>query len=118
MSVIAYDFAVVDVFALNLAERATVPVLHRTVAANPAIVGLDDHPQVFAFLTAAVKVTEPPDALTVFVAAPAWANTGPPRKRTTPAIQIASLCFIGTPKTVHIMTHAIGKTKAKRPCSA
>jgi hypothetical protein len=46
--VIVYDFAVVDVFALNLAERATVPVSHRTVAANPAIFGLDDHSQVFA----------------------------------------------------------------------
>src|ERR1019366_2917189 len=118
MSVIAYDFAVVDLFALNLAERATVPVLHRTVAANPAIVGLDDHPQVFAFLTAAVKVTEPPDALTVFVAAPAWTNTRPLRTRTTLPIQIASLRFIGPSRTVHIMAHTVRKAKAKRSCSA
>jgi hypothetical protein len=56
-------------FALNLADRETVPVLHFTVFANPAIVGLDDQSHVLAFLTVAVKVTEPPEALTVFVAA-------------------------------------------------
>jgi hypothetical protein len=71
INVTAYDFALVDVFAVNLADRETVPVLHFTVFANPAIVGLDDHAQVFAFFTVAVKVTEPPEALTVFVAAPA-----------------------------------------------
>jgi hypothetical protein len=69
--VTAYDFAVVDVFAVNLAFRETVPVLHFTVFANPAIFGLNDQLQVLAFLTVAVKVTEPPEALTVFVAAPA-----------------------------------------------
>jgi hypothetical protein len=116
--VIVYDLALVDVFALNMAERATVPVLHCTVAVNPAIFGLDDHAQVFAFLTAAVKVTEPPDALIVFVAALAWTITRPPRKRTTLAIQIASLRFIGTPKTFHIMAHTVRKAKAKRLCSA
>jgi hypothetical protein len=62
---------VVEVFAVNLAERATVPVLHFTVFANPAIVGLIDQPQVEAFLTAAVNVSEPPEALTVLVVAPA-----------------------------------------------
>ena len=66
---IAYDFAVVEVFAVNLAERATVPVLHFTVFANPAIVGLDDQAQVVAFLTVAVNVSEPPEALTVLVVA-------------------------------------------------
>jgi hypothetical protein len=71
VNVTAYDFAVVEVFAVKLADRATVPVLHFTVFANPAIFGLDDQPQVVAFLTVAVKVTEPPEALTVFVAAPA-----------------------------------------------
>jgi hypothetical protein len=71
INVTSYDFAVVDVFAVNLADRATVPVLHFTVFANPAIFGLDDQPHVFAFLTVAVKVTEPPEALTVLVAAPA-----------------------------------------------
>jgi hypothetical protein len=71
VNVTAYDFAVIDVFAVNLADRATVPVLHFTVFANPAIVGLDDQAHVLALLTVAVKVTEPPEALTVFVAAPA-----------------------------------------------
>jgi hypothetical protein len=71
VNVIAYDFALVDVFAENLAERATVPVLHFTVLANPAIVGRDDQAQVVAFLTVAVNVSEPPEALTVLVVAPA-----------------------------------------------
>jgi hypothetical protein len=48
VKVIVYDLAAVDVFALNLAERATLPVSHSTVAANPAITGLEDHWQVFA----------------------------------------------------------------------
>jgi hypothetical protein len=71
VNVTAYDFAVVNVFAVNLADRAMVPVLHFTVVLNPAIVGLDDQAQVLAFLTVAVKVTEPPEAPTVFIAAPA-----------------------------------------------
>ena len=58
-------------FALNLADRETLPEMHFTVMLNPAIFGLDDQPQVLAFLTVAVKVTEPPEALSVFVAAPA-----------------------------------------------
>jgi hypothetical protein len=58
-------------FALNLVHRETLPEMHVTVMLNPAIFGLDDHSQVLAFLTVAVKVTEPPEALTVFVAAPA-----------------------------------------------
>jgi hypothetical protein len=69
--VTAYDFAVVEVFAVNLADRETVPVLHFTVFANPAISGLDDQPHVLALRTEAVKLTEPPEALTVLVAAPA-----------------------------------------------
>jgi hypothetical protein len=69
--VTSYNVVVVDVFALNLAERAMVPVLHFTVLSNPAIIGFDDQAQVFAFLTAEAKITEPPTALTVFVAAPA-----------------------------------------------
>ncbi|NNN01109.1 MAG: hypothetical protein HKL86_04675 [Acidimicrobiaceae bacterium] len=56
---------------MNLAERATVPVLHFTFLVNPAIVGLDDQPQVVAFLTAAVKVSEPPEAPIFIVVAPA-----------------------------------------------
>jgi hypothetical protein len=56
---------------LNLADRETLPEMHFTVMLNPAIFGLDDQPQVLAFLTVAVKVTEPPEALSVFVAAPA-----------------------------------------------
>jgi hypothetical protein len=71
INVTANDFAVVDVFALNLADRAMVPDLHFTVVVNPAILGLDDQAQVFAFLTVAGKLNEPPEALTVFVAAPA-----------------------------------------------
>jgi hypothetical protein len=71
VNVTAYAFAVVVVFAVNLADLDTVPVLHFTVFANPAMVGLDDQPHVLAFRTEAVKVTEPPEALTVFVAAPA-----------------------------------------------
>jgi hypothetical protein len=94
--VTAYDFAVVDVFAVNLADRATVPVLHFTVVVNPAIFGLDDQPQVLAFLTVAVKVNEPPEALTVLVAAPAWATTRPPRQSATLAILTAILHFIHT----------------------
>jgi hypothetical protein len=62
---------VVEVFAVNLAERATVPFLHFTVFANPPIVGLDDQTQVVAFLTVAVNVSEPPETLTVLVVAPA-----------------------------------------------
>jgi hypothetical protein len=69
INVTAYDFVAVEVFAVNLANRATVPVLRFAVFANPAIFGLDDQPQVLAFLTVALKVTEPPEALTVFVAA-------------------------------------------------
>ena len=71
VNVIAYDFALVDVFALNLADREMVPVLQCSVAVKPTIVGLDDQEQVLAFLTAAVNVSEPPEALTVLVAAPA-----------------------------------------------
>ncbi|MHB8380658.1 MAG: hypothetical protein ACYDB2_12245 [Acidimicrobiales bacterium] len=56
---------------MNLANREIVPVLHITVFANPAIVGLDDQAQVVAFLTVAVNVSEPPEALTVRVVAPA-----------------------------------------------
>lgn len=58
-------------FALNLADRETLPEMHFTVMLNPATFGLDDQRQVLAFLTVAVKVTEPPEALSVFVAAPA-----------------------------------------------
>jgi hypothetical protein len=69
--VTAYDRAVVDVFAVSLADLVTVPVLHFTVLVNPATVGLDDQPHVLALRTEALKVTEPPEALTVLVAAPA-----------------------------------------------
>jgi hypothetical protein len=43
--------------------------LHFTVVVNPAIFGMDVQPQVTAFLTVAVKITEPPEAPTVLVAA-------------------------------------------------
>jgi len=95
--VIVYNFVPVNEFTLNLALRTMLPVVHRTVAVNPAIFGLDDQPQVFASLTLAEKVIEPPDALTVFVAAPAWAKTRPLRQRATLAIRISILRFIETP---------------------
>jgi hypothetical protein len=98
VKVTAYDFAVVDVFALNLADRETVPVLHFTVLANPVMVGLDDQPQVLALRTEALKLTEPPEALTVLVAAPAWATTRPLRQSATLAILTTILRFIVTSK--------------------
>jgi hypothetical protein len=102
--VITYDFVLVDAFDLNLAVRAMMPVVHCTVAVNPAIFGLDDQPQVFASLTAVVKVIEPPDGLTVFVAAPAWAKTRPLRQRTTLAILIPILRFIDPPPEATVCT--------------
>jgi hypothetical protein len=60
VNLIAWDFDLVDVFALSLTDRATLPVLHFTVASNPATFGLDDHAQVFAFLTVAANLTVPP----------------------------------------------------------
>jgi hypothetical protein len=92
----SYDVAVEDVFALNLAVRATVPVVHFTVVANPAIFGFVDHAQVFAFLTVEANLTEPPEALTVFVAAPAFARTKPPRQSATLAKINPLLRLIGT----------------------
>jgi hypothetical protein len=83
-------------FALNLADRETLPEMHVTVILNPAIFGLDDHSQIFEFLTVAMKVTEPPDARTVFVAAPAWVKTRPPRQRARLTMPTAILRFIGT----------------------
>jgi hypothetical protein len=69
--VTAYDFAVVDVFAGNLADRDTVPVLHFTVVVKLGIDGLDDQWHVVAFRTVPANLTEPPEALTVLVAASA-----------------------------------------------
>jgi hypothetical protein len=90
----AYDFAVVVVFAGNLAERDTVPVLHFTVVVKLGIDGLDDQWHVVAWRTVATNLTEPPKAPTVFVAAPAWATTRPPRQSATLAILTAILRFI------------------------
>jgi hypothetical protein len=69
LKTIVYVLACALVFAVNLAKRETLPVLHFTVVVNPAIFGVDDQPQLLAFFTAAVKVTEPPVAPTVLVAA-------------------------------------------------
>jgi hypothetical protein len=92
--VTAYDFTLVVVFAGNLAARDTVPVLHFAVVVKLGIDGLDDQWHVLAFLTMAVKVTEPPEALTVLVAAPAWATTRPPKQSATLAILTAILRLI------------------------
>jgi hypothetical protein len=70
--------------------------LHITVFENPAIFGLDDQPHVLAFLTEAAKVTEPPEALTVFVPAPAGVATRPPRQSAAVATLTAILRFIDT----------------------
>lgn len=70
------------------------PVLHRTVVAKPAIFGLDDHLQDVAFRTVARKVTEPPEAPTVFVDAPALAKVRPPRPRAMLTILTANRRFI------------------------
>jgi NADH:ubiquinone oxidoreductase subunit H len=94
VNVILYDFAPVVVFAMKWADRATVPAMHLTVVANPAIFGLDDQVHVVTLLTLAVNFNEPPDALTVFVAALAWATTRPPRQSATLAIVTAILRFI------------------------
>jgi hypothetical protein len=96
VNVIVYLFTRVVAFALNLANRETVPVLHFTVSANPAIFGLDDQSQILAFLTVAVKVTEPPEALIVFVAAPAWETKRPPTRSAMQATLVAILRCIET----------------------
>jgi hypothetical protein len=71
VNVTAYAFAVVVVFAVNLADLDMLPVLHFTVVVKLGIDGLEDQWQVVAFRTEAVNLTEPPEALTVLVAAPA-----------------------------------------------
>jgi hypothetical protein len=43
-----YFFAPVDVFALNVAGRTTLPVLHFTVPSKPASLGDDDQLHVLA----------------------------------------------------------------------
>jgi len=53
----------VDVFALNLAERVILPEWHFTVVSNPTTFGVDNHAQVLAFLTVAVNLIVPPFAL-------------------------------------------------------
>jgi hypothetical protein len=92
--VTSYDFAVVDGFSANLTDRATVPVLHLTVITNPGIFGLDDQPQVVALRTVSANLTEPPEAPTVFVAAPAWTTTRPPRQSAAQAMLTAILPFL------------------------
>jgi hypothetical protein len=94
--VISYGFALVDAFSVNLAKRTTWPVLHFTVFVNPAIFGLDDQPHVLAFLTETAKVTEPPEALTVFVAAPACVAMRPPRQSAAVVTLTTILRFIET----------------------
>jgi hypothetical protein len=98
VSVRTYDLVLVEVFDLNLADRAMVPVVQRTVVAKPEILGLDDHVQDVACRTLARKVTTPPDALTVLVAAPAVAKARPPRQRQAPATMTHSLRFIEAPR--------------------
>jgi hypothetical protein len=95
VKVTTYDFAVVEVFTLKSADRATAPLLHCTVFEKPAIVGLDDQLQSLALRTATRKVSEPPDARRVFVAAPAWTTATAPRQSATLAKLTKILRFIG-----------------------
>jgi hypothetical protein len=96
VKVTAYAFTLVVVFAGNLAARETVPVSHFTVVVKLGIDGLDDQWHVLALCTEAANLTEPPEALTVLVAAPAWATTRPPRQSATLAILTAILRLIET----------------------
>jgi hypothetical protein len=54
--------ALTDVFADTFATRLNLAA-HFTLASNPLTFGLDDQAHVFAFLTVARSVTDPPDAL-------------------------------------------------------
>jgi hypothetical protein len=92
-----YVFLEVAVFIGNLAKREIVPVLHRTIASKPGIVGFDDQLHNVAFLTVAVNLDEAPDALTILLAAPASVAATLPRTSTTLATPTAILCFIWAP---------------------
>ena len=102
-------FALFVVFAGSVVTRLILAA-HFTVPSNPATFGLDVHAQVFALFTAALIVTDPPDAvrldllaLTVTLFELVAADTAEPtteitesEPRTTAATMVRGALFMST----------------------